>query len=63
MDARKINIRITCPCNVYPLEPFYIAKLGYAGVYLFFLFLLQNIDCVYSLEPPTCTHNLCFEQK
>ena len=39
----------TCPCNVYPLEPhFYIAKLGYAGVYLFFLFLLQNIDCGYS---------------
>ena len=44
---------ITCPCNVYPLEPrFYIAKLGYAGVYLFFLFLLQNIDCGYSFEPP-----------
>ena len=44
-------IRKTCPCNVYPLEPhFYIAKLGYAGVYLFFLFLLQNIDCGYSLE-------------
>ena len=43
----------TRPCNVYPLEPhFYIAKLGYAGVYLFFLFLLQNIDCGYSLEPP-----------
>ena len=42
-----------CPCNVYPPEPhFYIAKLGYAGVYLFFLFLLQNIDCGYSLEPP-----------
>ena len=42
-----------CPCYVYPLEPhFYIAKLGYAGVYLFFLFLLQNIDCGYSLEPP-----------
>ena len=46
-------IRKTCPCNVYPLEPhFYIAKLGYAGVYLFFLFLVQNIDCGYSLEPP-----------
>ena len=46
-------IRKTCPCNVYPLEPhFYIAKLGYAGVYLFFLFLLQNIDYGYSLEPP-----------
>ena len=36
-----------------PLKPhFYISKLGYAGVYLFFLFLLQNIDCGYSLEPP-----------
>ena len=45
-------IRITWPCNVYPLIPhFYLVKLGYAGVYLFFLFLLQNIDCVYSLEP------------
>ena len=50
-----------------PLNPtyIYIAKLGYAGVYLFFLFLLKNIGCGYSLEPPvlTCTHNLCFEQK
>ena len=48
-------IRKTCPCNVYPLEPhFYLVKLGFAGVYmnLFFLFLLQNIDCGYSLEPP-----------
>ena len=46
-------IRKTCQCNIYPLKPqFYIANLGYAGVYLFFLFLLQNIDCGYSLEPP-----------
>ena len=30
--------RKTCPCNIYLLIPqFYIAKLGYAGVYLFFL--------------------------
>ena len=44
---KLMSIRKTCPCNVYPLEPhFYIVKLGYAGVYLFFLFLLQNIDCV-----------------
>ena len=47
---------------------FYIEKLGYAGVYLFFIFLLQNIDSGYSLERLaeavlTCTHNLCFEQK
>ena len=49
----RLPIRKTCPCNVYPLEHhFYIAKLGFAGVYLFFLFLLQNIDCGYSLEPP-----------
>ena len=48
-----IHIRKTCPCNIYPLKPhFYVEKLGYAGVYLFFLFLLQNIDCGYSLEPP-----------
>ena len=48
-----IAIRKTCPCNEYPPKPhFYIANLGYAGVYLFFLFLLQNIDCGYSLEPP-----------
>ena len=37
-------------CNLY--MHFYIAKLRYAGVYLSFLFLLQNIDCGYSLEPP-----------
>ena len=48
-----VSIRITCPCNVYPLKPhFYIAKLGFVGVYLFFLFFIQNIDCGYSLEPP-----------
>ena len=37
-------------------------------ILIFFLFLLKNIDCGYSLEPPrrgslTSTHNLCFEQK
>ena len=36
--------------KVYHLIPhFNIAKLGYAGVYLFFF---QNIDCGYSLELP-----------
>ena len=36
-----------------PLTPhFYIVKLGFTEVYMFFLFLLLNIDCGYSLEPP-----------
>ena len=46
--------------HVYPLKPhFYIEKVGYAGVNLFFLFLLQNIDCGYSLEPPCGGSNVC----
>ena len=52
---RKLQTFITktCPCNVYPIEPhFYIVKLGFAGVYLIFLLLIQNIDCGNSLEPP-----------
>ena len=52
-NCPTLYITKTCPCKVYPLEPhFYIVKMGYAGVHLFFLFLLQNIDCGYSLEPP-----------
>ena len=47
------DIMITCPCNVRPLTPhFYIVKLGFTGVDIIFLFLLQNIDCGYSLELP-----------
>ena len=43
----------TSPCNKHPLTPhFYIVKLGFTGIYFFFLFLLPNIDCGYSLEPP-----------
>ena len=66
---KTILIRIMCPCVLYPLTPhFYIAKLGFTGVYIIFLFLLKNIHCGYSLEPLTeavlmCTHNICFEQK
>ena len=40
------NMSVKC------IPHFYIAKLGYVGVYLFFLFLHQNIDCGYSLEQP-----------
>ena len=32
--------------NFDPLKPhFYIAKLGFTGVYIICLFLLKNIDC------------------
>ena len=51
-------IRKTCPCNEYPLLSVYIEELRYAGVYLVFLFMLQNTEAVL-----TSTHNLCFEQK
>ena len=53
LQNSKVCIRKTCPCNIYLRKPhFYTVKLGFAGVYLFFLFLLQNIDCGYSLELP-----------
>ena len=43
-----------------------MVKLGFTGVYI--IFLLKNVDCGYSLEPPRRGgsneyHNLCFEQK
>ena len=39
--------------NSNPFEPhFYIVKLGFTGYTLFFLFLVENINCGYSLEPP-----------
>ena len=49
VEKYQENLSVKCvPLKLH----FYIAKLRYAGVYLFFLFLLQNIDCGYSLEPP-----------
>ena len=63
------NITKTCLYNFDPLKPhFYIVKLGFTGVYFIFLISAQNIDCGYSLEPPSRGgsneyHNLCFEQK
>ena len=55
----------TSPCNEDPLTShFYIVKLGLTGVYMFFLFLLQNLDhWVLVRTASTCTHDLCFEQK
>ena len=48
--ARICRLIRTYLYNFDPLKPhFYIVKLGFA---LFFLFLLKNIDCGFSLEPP-----------
>ena len=56
VHVRPANIQIitkTCLYNFDPFKPhFYIVKLGFTGVYIIFLFLLKNIDCGYSLEPP-----------
>ena len=53
LRLENIHITKTCPCNEHPLTPhFYIVKLGFTGVYIIFLFLLKNIYCGYSLEPP-----------
>ena len=36
-----------------PITPnFYIAKLGFTGIHIIFLFFALNIYCGYSLEPP-----------
>ena len=37
----NVGIRISCPCYEYPLY----RKTGVCRGILFFLFLLQNIDC------------------
>ena len=52
-NKQTMTITKTCLYNSDPLKPhFYIVKLGLEGYTLFFLFLLKNIDCGYSLEPP-----------
>ena len=51
-----LTIRKTCPCNGYPLVPhFNVVKLGFVGVSLIFLFLIQNIfvdalKCIWQSE-------------
>ena len=43
----------TCLYNFDPLKAhFYIAKLGFIGVYIIFFISAQNIDYGYSLELP-----------
>ena len=41
--AKKQFIMKTCPCNEDPLTPHsYIVKLGFTGVYIFFIFALKH---------------------
>ena len=47
---------ITCPCHVYPLTPnFYIVKLGFKRVYIFFLIfaLKHKLWVLVTLRVPT----------
>ena len=37
--------------NLAPSTP-HIVKLGFIGLYIIFLIVLNNIDCGYSLQPP-----------
>ena len=50
----KLLAKKACPFNKYPLTlHVYVVKLGYTRVCsFFFLFLIQNIECGYSLEAP-----------
>ena len=49
-EKQVVYIMPKCPYNVDPLTPhFNIVILGFTGV---LIFLLLNIDCGYSLEPP-----------
>ena len=59
-------------CEMFiPVNPhFYIAKLGYAGVYMYLFFIFAPKDKLWVLVGTPlaeavlmCTHNLCFEQK
>ena len=53
--SRAVDVYITKTriYNFDPLKPhFYIVKLGFIGVYIIFLILLQDIECGCSLEPP-----------
>ena len=47
---------ITRSFNQFPVREInipFIVKLGFTGVYIFFLFLIENIDCgLYMLELP-----------
>ena len=56
---------LTSPCNEDALTPHFY-KVN-RGIYYFLIFALKHrlwiLVRAASLEPPQCTHGLCFEQK
>ena len=53
INLEPLTITKTRLYNFDPLQPqFNTVKLGLQGYTLVHLFLLKNIDCGYSLEPP-----------
>ena len=55
-NTRATALELITKTYLYNFDPhkphFYMVKLGFTGYTLLFLFLLKNIDCEYSLEPP-----------
>ena len=51
-NARSFFITKTCPCNIQRFFSSVKIEKFMRIFFIFFLFLLKNIDCGYSLEPP-----------
>ena len=52
LGGKEGNITKTCPCNKQRFFSTVTIENFIRKFLIFFLFLLQNIDCGYSLEPP-----------
>ena len=59
--SRCLHITKTCLCNKQRCLSFKNWKIFSWKIWIFFLFLLQNIVCGYSLEPPhPCIPQFCY---
>ena len=50
-------------CFIPRTPHFYMVKLGFTGVNIFFIFALKHILWVLNEAVLTCTHNIFFKQK
>ena len=61
---KRVFITKTYLYNFDPLKPhFYIVKLGFTGVYIFFVISAQKHRLWVLVRTALMRHNLCFEQK